>query len=991
MKDNIIQVDVREESKRNMARYSLYILYNRYVPDARDGLKPVQRRILTAMFYDIKCVSLATKRKSANTVGMVMGKYHAHGDCLRANTPIYLADHTIATIGELYNSGITTFASLGVNPYTLKVEAIIVHDLRIGQYTNKIYHIELSNGAKIECTGNHPLMMYNGAYLKAEELYAGALLYTNTLQPLQDANKIIFRNIDNLYLNGIGASYYTYANNYSDNITEEEFNNYLKEYLRVRPMITNIYTTNTNNEPMYDFTVDTTNNMLIPVIGKDNVENQEIPMICVHNSSIYGAMQPLANWWECMAPLLTYDSASGTIQGGKQAAMRYTESCISQFGMDCAISELVETKQVVNWQKTFDNHNDEPETLPVKVPLLLINGAFSIAIGRRIEVPPHSMNDVIDATLTLMHNPNAKIVLIPDQCMKCEIINTDWKKISNMGFGNYVVRGIITQGEDKKGKYLSIRSTPDIVFSNSIVEKIEELIKDNKLIQVADINDHSTDSDLDIRIYLKNGADPNYVKQVLYKNTSLQDTKRVNMEVLDGLDIKRFSYKAYLLYFLEYRRGIKFRLYNYRLQKVETRLHQIETYIKVLESGDVENIVHMIRNQASVDENYLVNWLMKKLKITDIQALFILRTQLKALSKGNLDKYKAEQKDLLAKVNEYVAYITDEKLIDKEIENELLEMKAKYGKPRQSVIISEAEASNIPEGEFKIAITESNFVKKMQVNEPIKAYKGDNAKYILIADNSKDILLFDQMGKVFRLQVHKIPFTEKNSAGVDIRLLIKKLTSNIISVMYVPILEMLANKKSKYYLSIISAKGLIKRIDLNDIINATPSGIIYTKLNKGDSVKDIIVVNHKSDIVVYTKSKALRMPVESTPYLKRSTLGNMAMKTTEDIDGMSVVTRETTDIVVVTNKGKFNRFGVAGLPVSDRNKAGGKVIKLAKGDYIHNIFSCNSNYVLRVIRTDEVLEINVADIPIGSSVSAGTKMCKDGILKVELIRGSTMC
>lgn len=991
MKDNIIQVDAREESKRNMARYSLYILYNRYVPDARDGLKPVQRRILTAMFYDIKCVSLATKRKSANTVGMVMGKYHAHGDCLRANTPIYLMNHTITTIGELYNSGITTFESLGVNQYTLKVEPIIVHDLRIGQYTNKIYHIELSNGAKIECTGNHPFMMYNGAYLKAEELYAGALLYTNTLKLLQDTNKIIFRNIDNLYLNGIGASYYTYINNYSDNITEEEFNNYLKEYLRVRPMITNIYTTDTNNEPMYDFTVDTTNNMLIPVIGKDNVENQEIPMICVHNSSIYGAMQPLANWWECMAPLLTYDSASGTIQGGKQAAMRYTESCISQFGMDCAISELVETKQVVNWQKTFDNHNDEPETLPVKVPLLLINGAFSIAIGRRIEVPPHSINDVIDATIALMHNPNTKIVLIPDQCMKCEIINTDWKKISNMGFGNYVVRGIITQGEDKKGKYLSIRSTPDIVFSNSIVEKIEELIKDNKLIQVADINDHSTDSDLDVRIYLKNGADPNYVKQVLYKNTSLQDTKRVNMEVLDGLDIKRFSYKAYLLYFLEYRRGIKFRLYNYRLQKVETRLHQIETYIKVLESGDVENIVHMIRNQASVDENYLVNWLMKKLKITDIQALFILRTQLKALSKGNLDKYKAEQKDLLVKVNECVAYITDEKLIDKEIENELLEIKAKYGKPRQSVIISEAEASDIPEGEFKIVITESNFVKKMQVNEPIKAYKGDNAKYILIADNSKDILLFDQMGKVFRLQVHKIPFTEKNSAGVDIRLLIKKLTSNIISVMYVPILEMLANKKSKYYLSIISTKGLIKRIDLNDIINATTSGIIYTKLNKGDSVKDIIVVNHKSDIVVYTKSKALRMPVESTPYLKRSTLGNMAMKTTEDIDGMSVVTRETTDIVVVTNKGKFNRFGVAGLPVSDRNKAGGKVIKLAKGDYIHNIFSCNSNYVLRVIRTDEVLEINVADIPIGSSVSAGTKMCKDGILKIELIRGNTMC
>ena len=452
------------------------------------------------------------------------------------------------------------------------------------------------------------------------------------------------------------------------------------------------------------------------------------------------------------------------------------------------------------------------------------------------------------------------------------------------------------------------------------------------------------------------------------------------------MDIQRLSYKAYLLYFLEYRRGVKFRLYNFRLQKAETRLHEIDTYIKILKSGDIENIVHMIRNQSSMDEDYLIDWLMKKLKITDLQAKFVLRTQLKALSRGNLHKYEAEQKELLDKVNICIRHITDESLIDAEIEQELLEIKAKYGSPRKSILISEAEASDIPEGEFKVVITESNFVKKMQVNDPIKAYRGDNPKSVIIADNSKDLLLFDQMGKVFRLQVHKIPFTDKNSAGTDIRLLVKKLTSNIISVMYVPILETFANKKSKYYLAMVTTKGLIKRIDLNDIINATPSGITYTKLNRGDSVKDIIVVNHKSDIVVYTKSKALRMPVEATPYLKRSTLGNAAMRTTEDIDGMSVITGETTDIVVITNKGKFNRFNISGLPISDRNKAGSKVIKLAKGDYIHNIFSCNASYALRVIRPDETLEINVADIPVGSSISAGTKMCKEGIIKVELIK-----
>ena len=785
MEDKIIDIDSRESNLQGMARYSLYVLYNRYVPDIRDGLKPVQRRILTAMHYDIGCVSNATKRKSANTVGTVMAKYHAHGD-----------------------------------------------------------------------------------------------------------------------------------------------------------------------------------------------------------SSIYDAMKPMTNWFETKIPLIVYDSNSGSLQGGPQAAMRYTESYVSKFGEECVIGDLSETNQVVDWQKTFDNHNMEPESLPVKVPLLLVNGTFSIAIGRKIEVPHHSLNDVIDATLKLLHNPNSQIALIPDPCQKCEIIDTDWKKISNMGFGYYTVRGIIDIiHDDKKGiDTLKIKSVPDLIFADTVKTKIEDLIKDKKLIQIDDIQDHSTEEELDLRLILKKGADSNYVKQVLYKNTPLQETKRINMEVLCDMDVKRVSYKAYLLYFLEYRRDVKFRLYNYRLQKAETRLHQIETYIKILESGDVENIIHMIRNQSSMEESYLIDWLMKKLKITDLQAKFIIHTEIGRLSKGHLNKYKNEQKELQNAVNSYINIITSDQYIDQEIEQELLDIKNKYGKPRQSVLIKESEAADIPEGEFKIIITEANFIKKIQINDPIKSFKGDDAKCVLIADNSKDILLFDQMGKVFRLPVHKIPFTDKNSPGIDIRLLIKKLTSNIISIIYVPILEMLANKTNKYYIATVTRGGLIKRMDLNDIINATPSGIIYSKLNKGDNVQDIVIVNHKSDLVVYTKSKAIRIPVEATPYLKRSTLGNMVMKGTEPIDGMSVVTSETKEFVIITAKGKCNKISVSALPQSDRNKAGNKVIKLSRGDYIKNIFSCNDKNKIRIVRPDEVIEILPSDIEIGSSISSGKKICKEGIIKAELVR-----
>lgn len=784
MKDNIIQVDAHEQYMSNMARYSIYVLYSRFVPDIRDGLKPVQRRVLYAMWNDIGCVSASTKRKSANTVGTVIAKYHGHGD-----------------------------------------------------------------------------------------------------------------------------------------------------------------------------------------------------------ASVYESMKPMTNHWETKVPLINYDSNSGSIQGGPQAAMRYTESYLSKFSVECLFGDMDISKNVVDWQNTFDNHTIEPECLPVKIPLLLVNGAFGIAIGRRIEVPTHSLNDVIDATIAVLHNPNAKVVLIPDPCQKCEIVDTDWKKISNMGFGYFTERGIIETETLKNGnQILHIRSVPDMVTANSIMENIDNLIKNNTLVQIADIQDHSKEDELDICLILKKGADANYVKQTLYKNTSLQDLKRVNMEVIDGTNIRRMSYKAYIAYFLEFRKECKFRLYNVKLQKAETRLHQIDTYIKILESGDVENIIHMIRNQNSMDEAYLVDWLMKKLKITDLQAKFVLHTEIGRLSKGHLNKYKEEQAKLNSEVASYINIITHEELISQEIEAELLDIKARYGKPRKSIVISEGEASNIPEGEFKIVLTEQNFIKKMAIEDPIKVVGGDQPKCITIADNAKDLLLFDQQGKVFRLPVNKISFTDRNNPGIDIRMLIKKATSNIISVMYVPIVEMLANKQSKYYIVTVTKGGLIKRMDLDDVINATPSGIIYSKINKGDSVCDILIANHKSDIVVYTKSKALRFSIDEIPYLKRATLGNQAMKTSDYIDGISVITGDTKELIVVTAKGKFNRIQPSVLPKSSRNKAGSNVIKLAKGDYIKSIFTCSGDVVIKVTRADEILEINAHDIPMGSSISAGTKLCKDGIIKAELIR-----
>ena len=445
--DNIVQVDFHDTFNANMIRYSLYVLYSRYIPDIRDGLKPVQRRVLYAMFKDVGCVSEGTKRKSANTVGQVIAKYHGHGDCLDGNTLVLALDKNkkacIATIKDLYDDGIKEFDSWGIdntNKDDIYTKLVHVHDLRIGQYTDKIYHIELSNGCEIKCTSNHPIMMYDGSYIKAEDVTKGMKLLGRIYHFLNEANIDIF--VDNIWIEDV------------------------------------------DQVPMYDFTVDTTHNMIFPLkVGCDDYE-----FICMHNSSVYGSMKTMTNWFETKMPLVVYDSNSGSLQGGDQAAMRYTESYLSKFAIDHLLLEIRENNRVINWQKTFDNHTMEPQSLPVQIPLLLVNGCFSIAIGRRIEVPHHSLNYVVDATITLLHNPKANIILIPDPCQKCEIVDTDWKKISNTGFGYYTQRGIITI--DKARNSLHILSTPDLVWMDNIKDKLEELIKSNEVIGIIDTQDH---------------------------------------------------------------------------------------------------------------------------------------------------------------------------------------------------------------------------------------------------------------------------------------------------------------------------------------------------------------------------------------------------------------------------------------------------------------------------------------------------------------------
>lgn len=697
------------------------------------------------------------------------------------------------------------------------------------------------------------------------------------------------------------------------------------------------------------------------------------------DASIYGAVKPLVNWFESKMPLLCKKGNFGNFHGDPYAAARYTEIGFTEFCLDVVLGDLLETPQSVDWVPNYDDKELEPEFLPVKVPLLLINGSFNIGVGMKPEIPSHNLSEVIDATLKLIDDPNADFVLIPDHCMPCEIIDTDWAKVNNGESLNYIVRSKIDIEEDpsgKRGPSLIIRSVPNLTYVSAIETAIEELMQSGDLSQVASIEDLSTDYDCKFIIRLKKGGDPNYVRETIWRKTRAMQTCRVNMEALiDGAPVF-LSYREYLLTFIAQRKLTKFRLYSNRHQDCETKIHEKEAFIRILESGEVDKVIELIKKRNNTNDAELVEFLIKRYKITDLQATYIINAKLKYLSLSYLNKYRAERDEYIKIRDDARNKIINDDLIIKEIKNELIAIKKKYGTPRTCPIISDS-VSDIPGGIFKVIITKNNFIKKIHVADMVKSYKQDYVKDVVTVDNRDSILIFDNLGRVFKLPVSKIPMSD-NRSGVDIRFLVKNLTSDINSVISESTVNKFNEKSSKYFLLVATVQGNIKKMDLSDFITVPPSGILYTKLDQGDYVKSIMIVNDKFDILACAGKSAIRIKVSDVPYLKRNTKGSRIMNTNHPIESISCIRPGCEFIVVITRKGKINKFKSVAIPAKSRGKSGNQVIKLAKGDSIAAAYGVNETDTLYIATQEETYNIPISNIPLGSSISAGAPMISTG-------------
>lgn len=699
------------------------------------------------------------------------------------------------------------------------------------------------------------------------------------------------------------------------------------------------------------------------------------------HSGTYPTFKTMVNWFEIKQPMMIGQGSFGTVSGEVASAQRYTECCLSPFGLECVCGALFNSNEVVDWNPTYDNKSYEPQYLPVKVPLLLINGILGgIGTGIKADLPSHNMGEVIDATLRLIDNPKADVILIPDHCLPCEIIDTDWKNICNKGYGSYRARATMSVSHDKNDyPYITITSLP-IYGTNNVVNKIDEGIAAGKFPQILDVNDESkNDYGVRIVIKLKKGTDVNFVKEALYKYTPCEQSFRVNFEAVYGTELVRLSYKEYLNLFIRFTTDNKIKEYSARHYVISTRLHKLDAFIKIVGSPDIDKIINLIKKGKANTDSELVELLISKYKLTDIQASYIINAQLKQLSRSYLDRYKADFKKLSEEEAWLEGRIANNDLILQDVKDELIAIRNKYATPRLCKVVKVSNLGNIPEGTFKFVITENNYVRKIGENENVNAVKGDKPKFIMTVSNLENVLLFDNKGRVFKLPIHKIPIMAKNDPGIDVKGVIKGLTADIVSVLYEPMVIKLAALKQKVYIAILSKNNTIKKLDIQDFLNVPPSGIIYSKITQDDDIVDTQLVSDNMDLVLYSDTKALRIASTDITLLKRNTIGTLGMGGQHGpMEGMSIIYTDKKNpskyILVVTESGKVNKFSAAGFERSQRNKAGSKVIDLARGDRIKTIFGVSDSNTLNIVTTGTNYSLPISQIQMMSSVSKGTKV-----------------
>ena len=668
------------------------------------------------------------------------------------------------------------------------------------------------------------------------------------------------------------------------------------------------------------------------------------------DSSVYDTMVRMAQEWSLRYLLVDGQGNFGSVDGDSPAAMRYTEARMQKISEDL-MADI--DKETVDLQLNFDDTLKEPTVLPTRVPNLLINGASGIAVGMATNMPPHNLTEVVNGTIQYIEDNEITIeqliqtIKAPDFPTGGTIYGYDGVREAFLtGRGRIVIRAKANIEEVNGRECIIVTEIPYQVNKAEMIRKTAEMVNDKKLEGISSIRDESDRNGMRVVYILKRDAVPNIVLNKLYKYTSLQSSFSVNNIALVNGRPQMLNLKEMIHHFVEHRHDVVVRRTQFELRKAEDRAHILEGLI--IASDNIDEVIKIIRASQSADiarEN-----LIKRFKLSEIQAKAIVEMRLRQLTGLEQDKLRTEFNDLMTTISDLKDILDKKDRRMNIIKDELVEIKNKYGDDRRSNIEYAggdfSMEDMIPNEQVVITISHAGYIKRTPLNEYKTQNRGgvgqkasttrdeDFLQDLFVGTNHQYMLFFTQKGKCFWMRVYEIPEGSKIAKGRAIQNLINIEQDDKVQAFICT--QDLKDEEyiNSHYVIMSTKKGQVKKTSLEQYSRPRANGINAITIREDDELLEAKLTTGNSHIMLAVKSgKAIRFEESKTRPMGRGASGVRGITLADaqdEVVGMIAVNDMDANILVVSENGYGKRSSLDDYRITNRGGKGVKTISITE-------------------------------------------------------------
>ena len=716
------------------------------------------------------------------------------------------------------------------------------------------------------------------------------------------------------------------------------------------------------------------------------------------DSSVYDAMVRMAQDFSMRYRLVDGQGNFGSVDDDPPAAMRYTEARLTRIADELLLDI---DKDTVDFVPNFDESLKEPSVLPSRLPNLLINGSSGIAVGMATNIPPHNLTEICDAINFLIENPEATVddlmgfVKGPDFPTAGIICGVEGiKNAYAAGQGKVVLRARVVEESTKAGKMqLVVTELSYQTNKADLVKKIAELARDKKIEGISDVRDESDRQGMRLVIGLRKDAHPAKVQNNLFKFTSMQSSFFINMIALVDGQPRVINLKEALQCHVTFRVEVITRRTKFDLQKAKERAHILEGFKIALDHLDA--VIKTIRESETAEAAR--GNLMTEFSLSQMQAQAILDMQLRRLANLERKKILDEYRDILKTIGHLEELLASPEKILKLIQQDVLDLKAKHGDNRRTVITYD-EAGQfqvedlIPHMDVIVTLSEQGYIKRIPADVFRKQLRGgrgvkgmvtrdsDDVMSSMMADTHDNLLFFTNRGRVFKMKCHEIPQDiARTTKGINIINLIPIEAREKVTAMFVP-----EKTEPGFFMLLATSKGIVKKTSLDNFFDVRRSGLIAMKLRPEEELIGVDVVSENDMLMLVSRNgQAVKFAIAPLRNASRTSGGVRGINLNKgDIVVSMGTVQPSADLITVTEKGYGKKTKVEKFPLHGRggkgvlaHKVNSKTGKVIAAKFVppgYELFITTANGVQLRINVDVARETTVA-------IEGGKKKRREGV------------